>query len=179
MSPKTQRGIRHGSTAMPTSSSWTRWGRCWNRQVPTSKPFPREAVGSDVIRVEAIPQVPFVEQRRLSRSCASKLSAAVAIGKFGSALHRASDRIIVRAVFGTNTFDKVAAIEQWMTQGRAPDRSSPHTRQKEESIGPAIVPYPHVAVYDGCRQHGRGVSSFSRVEWRHDDDHEIRRIGAL
>ena len=51
---------------------------------------------------------------------------------------------------GTDTFDKVAAIEQWMAQGRAPDQivASHATEGKIDRTRP-LCPYPNVAVYKG------------------------------
>ena len=59
---------------------------------------------------------------------------------------------------GTDTFDKVAAIEQWMAQGRAPEQivASHATDGKIDRTRP-LCPYPQVAVYRGSRQHRRGI----------------------
>jgi feruloyl esterase len=51
---------------------------------------------------------------------------------------------------GTDTFDKVAAIEQWMAQGRAPQQivASHAVDGKVDRTRP-LCPYPQVAVYKG------------------------------
>jgi feruloyl esterase len=51
---------------------------------------------------------------------------------------------------GTDTFDKVAAIEQWMAQGRAPQQivASHAVDGKVDRTRP-LCAYPQVAVYKG------------------------------
>jgi feruloyl esterase len=51
---------------------------------------------------------------------------------------------------GPNTFDAVAALEQWVEQGRAPDRilASHATKGVVDRTRP-LCPYPQVAVYSG------------------------------
>ena len=51
---------------------------------------------------------------------------------------------------GPNTFDMVAALEQWVEQGRAPDRivASHATNGAVDRTRP-LCPYPQVAVYTG------------------------------
>jgi feruloyl esterase len=51
---------------------------------------------------------------------------------------------------GPNTFDTVAALEQWVEQGKAPDRivASRVTNGKVERTRP-LCPYPQVAVHTG------------------------------
>jgi feruloyl esterase len=65
---------------------------------------------------------------------------------------------------GTDTFDKVAAIEQWMTQGRAPDQivASHATEGKIDRTRP-LCPYPHVAVYNGSGSTDEASSFSCRV----------------
>ena len=52
---------------------------------------------------------------------------------------------------GTDTFDKVAAMEEWMARGTAPDRivASHATDGKIDRTRP-LCPYPQVAVYNGA-----------------------------
>jgi feruloyl esterase len=65
---------------------------------------------------------------------------------------------------GTDTFDKVAAIEQWMAQGRAPDQivASHATEGKIDRTRP-LCPYPHVAVYKGTGSTDEASSFSCRV----------------
>jgi feruloyl esterase len=62
---------------------------------------------------------------------------------------------------GTDTFDKIAAIEQWMVQGRAPAQivASHATDGKIDRTRP-LCPYPQVAVYKGSGSTDE-ASSFS------------------
>ena len=59
---------------------------------------------------------------------------------------------------GTDTFDKVAAIEEWMAKGTAPAQivASHVTDGKVDRTRP-LCPYPQVATYKGSWQHGRGL----------------------
>ena len=69
---------------------------------------------------------------------------------------------------GPNTFDMVAALEQWVEQGQAPDQivASHATNRIVDRTRP-LCPYPQVAVYKGsgsideapnfvCRETDRG-----------------------
>jgi feruloyl esterase len=51
---------------------------------------------------------------------------------------------------GTDTFDKIAALEEWLARGRAPERivASHMTEGKVDRTRP-LCPYPQVAVYKG------------------------------
>ena len=51
---------------------------------------------------------------------------------------------------GPNTFDMVTALEQWVEQGKAPDRviASHSTAGKVDRTRP-LCPYPQVAAYTG------------------------------
>jgi len=51
---------------------------------------------------------------------------------------------------GPNTFDMVAALEQWVEQGKAPDNivASHSTKGTVDRTRP-LCPYPQVAVYSG------------------------------
>ena len=51
---------------------------------------------------------------------------------------------------GPNTFDMVAALEQWVEQGKAPDRivASHSTNGAVDRTRP-LCPYPQVAAYKG------------------------------
>ncbi|HXH24432.1 MAG TPA: tannase/feruloyl esterase family alpha/beta hydrolase [Vicinamibacterales bacterium] len=51
---------------------------------------------------------------------------------------------------GTSTFDMLAALEQWVEQGRAPDRI-PASRVRDGKVDRTrpLCPYPQVAVYSG------------------------------
>jgi feruloyl esterase len=51
---------------------------------------------------------------------------------------------------GTDTFDKVAAIDQWVQSGRRPNAivASHSTNGKPDRTRP-LCPYPQVAVYKG------------------------------
>ena len=67
---------------------------------------------------------------------------------------------------GTDTFDKVAAIEEWMARGSAPEQivASHATEGKIDRTRP-LCPYPQVAVYRGSGSTDE-ASSFSCRETR-------------
>jgi feruloyl esterase len=52
---------------------------------------------------------------------------------------------------GTDTFDPVAALDQWVTRGQAPDRivASHSTKGAIDKTRP-LCPYPQVAAYTGA-----------------------------
>ena len=51
---------------------------------------------------------------------------------------------------GPNTFDLVSALEQWVENGRAPDRIvASHSREGRVDRTRPLCPYPQVASYDG------------------------------
>jgi len=52
---------------------------------------------------------------------------------------------------GTDTFDKVAAMEEWMARGTAPDRIvASHATDGTIDRTRPLCPYPQVAVYNGA-----------------------------
>jgi feruloyl esterase len=66
---------------------------------------------------------------------------------------------------GTDTFDKVAAIEQWMAQGRAPEQivASHAVDGKVDRTRP-LCPYPQVAVYKGSGSINEASNFSCRVQ---------------
>ena len=59
---------------------------------------------------------------------------------------------------GPNVFDKMAALERWVEQGKAPDALiATHSTDGKVDRSRPLCPYPQVAKYKGTRQHRRGV----------------------
>ena len=51
---------------------------------------------------------------------------------------------------GTDTFDAVAALDQWVTNGKAPDSiAASHVTKGVVDKRRPLCPYPQVAVYKG------------------------------
>ena len=51
---------------------------------------------------------------------------------------------------GPNTFDMVAALEQWVERGKAPDRIvASHTSNGTVDRSRPLCPYPQAATYKG------------------------------
>ena len=51
---------------------------------------------------------------------------------------------------GPSTFDMLGALEQWVEQGKAPDRIVAYrTRDGKTDRSRPLCPYPEVAVYNG------------------------------
>jgi feruloyl esterase len=68
---------------------------------------------------------------------------------------------------GTDTFDKIAAIEEWIARGRAPAHivASHMTEGKVDRTRP-LCPYPQVAVYKGTGSTDEAANFSCRDERR-------------
>jgi len=72
-----------------------------------------------------------------------------------------------RSGVGTDTFDKVAAIEQWMARGRAPEQIlASHATDGTIDRTRPLCPYPQVAVYKGSGNTDEASSFSCRDERR-------------